>query len=99
MPAELRFTVLAEQDVYEAYAWYEDRRAGLGDDFLDRVEACVRAIQRTPELHSRVHQDYRRALVRRFPYAVFFELSGATVTVHAVLHTARNPAKWRQRLP
>ena len=43
-------------------------------------------------------EDYRRALVRRFPYAVFYGYDGDAVTVQAVLHTARDPAKWRQRL-
>jgi len=38
-------------------------------------------------------------LIRRFPYAVFYELSEATVTIYAVFHTSRDPSKWRQRLP
>ncbi|MFH1570139.1 MAG: hypothetical protein ABIL09_19255 [Gemmatimonadota bacterium] len=45
------------------------------------------------------HERYRRALVRRFPYAVFYECTANAVTILAVLHTARDPAKWRQRLP
>ena len=46
-----------------------------------------------------VHEGYRRALIRRFPYAVFYEQSEATVTIYAVFHTSRDPDKWRQRLP
>lgn len=42
---------------------------------------------------------YRRVLVRRFPYAIFYEISGDAVTVFAVFHTARDPGKWRSRLP
>ena len=99
MPAELRLTPPAEQDVAEAYAWYEDKRTGLGEDFLQRLEACLIAVQRAPELLPVAHEDYRRALVRRFPYAVFYGYDGDAVTIHAVLHTARDPAKWRQRLP
>ena len=99
MPAELWLTPLAEQDVAEAYAWYEDQRAGLGEDFLQRLEACLAAVQRSPELLPVALEDYRRALVRRFPYAVFYEYGPGAVTVHAVLHTARDPDKWRRRLP
>jgi plasmid stabilization system protein ParE len=45
-----------------------------------------------------VHEAYRRGLVRRFPYAVFYEFIENSVTVYAVIHAARDPEKWRQRL-
>ncbi len=67
MAAELTLAPEAEQDVAEAYAWYESRRAGLGEEFLSCVDACIEAIRRTPELYSVVHVNYRRGLVRRFP--------------------------------
>jgi plasmid stabilization system protein ParE len=51
-----------------------------------------------PEMHPKVHEDYRRGLVRRFPYAIFYEYAGDAVTVYCIFHTARDPEKWRQRL-
>jgi hypothetical protein len=41
---------------------------------------------------------YRRGLVRRFPYAVFYEYTNDAMTVYCVFHTSRDPEKWRQRL-
>lgn len=70
MLAEPRFTQPAQQDVAQACAWYEDQRTGLGEDSLQRLEACLVAVQRSPELLPVLHEDYRRALMRRFPYAV-----------------------------
>lgn len=99
MPAELIFHPEVETDIAEAYAWYEARRAGLGEEFLGCVEACIESIRRTPHLHASVHEGCRRALVRRFPYAVFYEHSEATTTVYAVFHISRDPDKWRSRLP
>ena len=99
MAAKLVFTSEAEQDITEAYRWYEDRRAGLGEDFLSCVEACLGVIGRSPEMYAVVHENYRRGLVRRFPYAVFFEYGEGTVIVYGVFHTARDSDKWRQRLP
>lgn len=101
MAAELILAPEAEQDLAEAYTWYEGRRAGLGEDFLGRVDACIQAILRSPEAHAAVHEGYRRALVRRFPYAVLDEYANATVTVtvYGILHTSRDPGKWRERLP
>ena len=98
MAVELILAAEAEQDVDEA-SWYEGRRSGLGEDFLSRVDACLQAICRTPKMHRMAHKQYRRGLVRQFPYAIFYEYSQSTVTVYAVMHTARDPEKWRERLP
>jgi plasmid stabilization system protein ParE len=63
----------AEQDAADAYGWYEERQPGLGEEFLRCVEACIQSIRRNPKTYSVVHESYRRALLRRFPYAVFYE--------------------------
>lgn len=99
MAADLAIAPAAEQDIAEAYAWYESQRVGLGEDFLDSVDACIVAICRNPQMRPVVHEQYRRSLVRRFPYAIFYEQAGSVVTVYAVFHTSRDPGKWRQRLP
>ena len=99
MAAKLVFAPEAQQDIDEAYAWYEDRQGGLGEVFLRRVDACIQAILRRPELYPTVHEDYRRALVRRFPYGVFYESTDDAVIVYCVFHTSCDPEKWRRRLP
>lgn len=98
MAAELIVAPEAERDVAEAHAWYERRRIGLGEEYLSCVDACIEAIRRTPEMYGTVHENYRRGLVRRFPYAIFYEYIEGRVTVYGVFHTSRDPDKWRQRL-
>jgi plasmid stabilization system protein ParE len=44
-------------------------------------------------MHGRIHENYRRGLVRRFPYAVFYEYVDETVIVYCVFHTSRDPPK------
>ncbi|MBU4270877.1 MAG: type II toxin-antitoxin system RelE/ParE family toxin [Planctomycetes bacterium] len=99
MAARLVVAPEAARDIDEAYDWYECRRAGLGEDFLGSVDVCIQAICREPEMHAKVHEDYRRGLVRRFPYAAFYEYARDTVTIYCIFHTARDPRKWRERLP
>jgi len=89
MAAELIIAPEAQQDVDEAYCWYEDRRPGLGEEFLGCVDACIQA---------KVHEEYRRALLRRFPYAIFYEYAGGKVIVYGTFHTSRDPKKWHSRL-
>ena len=70
MAAELIFAPEAELDLAEAYNWYEKRRAGLGEEFLSSDD-CLEGIRRQPEMYALVHEMYRRALIRRFPFAIF----------------------------
>ena len=51
----------------------------------------------TAMANATVHENYCRALVRRFPYAVFYEYTGDTITVYCVFHTSRDPAIWQGR--
>jgi plasmid stabilization system protein ParE len=98
MPANLIFAPEVEWDLTDAYAWYETQRAGLGEDFLQRVDACIEGILRNPTMYATIHDTYRRALVRRFPYNVFYELTEDTLTIYGVFHTSQDPDKWRRRL-
>lgn len=98
MAADFSLTPEAGQDIDEAYAWYENQRAGLGEEFLGCVDVCIGRICKNPEWYPVAYRHYRRALVRRFPYAAFFDSSEERLVVMAILHTARDPHKWRQRL-
>lgn len=98
MTVKLIIAPEVEQDINEAYTWYEERRIGLGEEFLSCVDACVQAICRMPEMYGVVYENYRRALVRRFPYSIFYEYASSIVTIYCVFHNSRNPQKWRERL-
>ena len=71
----------------------EGRRVGLGEEFVSSVEACLEGIRRWPTIYAVIYRDYHRSLVRRSPYAVFYEYSGATVTIYAAFDTSREPGK------
>jgi hypothetical protein len=59
----------------------------------------MESIRRQPDMLHLIHEGYRRGVIRRFPYAVFYEHAETAVTVYSVFHTSRDPGKWRQRLP
>jgi plasmid stabilization system protein ParE len=96
---EVRFAPAVATDVEAGYRWYEDRRLGLGVQFLDSVLACLELIRRSPEFSERILGEYRRRLVRRFPYVVFYRYEDHSITIYGVIHTASDPAKWQARLP
>ncbi len=88
----------AEDDVAQAYKWYESQELGLGEEFLRCVDACIQFIRRNQEMYPVVHQNYRRAMIRRFPYVLFYENSETSITIYAVFHCSQDPQKWRNRL-
>jgi len=96
MPAELVIAPGAELDIAEAYAWYEGRRAGPGEEFLSSVDACLERIKRRPETYPVVHESYRRSLTRRFPYAMFYETSEAKLSFFPLFRDAQRfvPGFW-----
>ena len=87
----------AEIDIEEAATWYEGQRQGLGHEFLDEVLSLCQTIAEKPAMYPVVHRNTRRALIRRFPFGVYFRIEDEQIIVVAVMHGSRHPRKWRQR--
>ena len=62
------------------FAWYEAQCEGLGLEFLAAIEATLAIIQHSLDLFPQVYSDLRRALVRKFLYAVFYLGSSGSLT-------------------
>ena len=87
----------AEDEVRDAHDWYEQRRVGLGAEFIACIDSASEWIVRSPEEHPVVHRDVRRFLVRRFPYGVFYLIESDAIVVLAVFHGRRDPTHWQRR--
>jgi toxin ParE1/3/4 len=101
----VKFRVIPEAnaEAASAAAWYEDQRAGLGDDFLGEVQAAYERIQANPNLIPRMERYrgphlFRRCLLSRFPYHAVFACSDEELVVIAIAHNRRKPFYWLNRL-
>jgi hypothetical protein len=74
----------AEAELEEAFVWYEQQVIGLGSQFLLAVDAAINSIQRNPLRYPVIYKDIRRALMRRFPYQVFFVINERKIVIIAV---------------
>jgi plasmid stabilization system protein ParE len=83
----------AELDVAEAQLWYEAQRTGLGAEFYSEVSRVIDLLAETPFIYQIVHRDVRRAIVRRFPYLIWYRVLGEVVTVLACAHGKQDPSK------
>ena len=87
----------AELDATEAANWYNDKREGLGNEFLLALDAKINAIRRNPSHFQVVYKNIQRALTERFPYGIFYVVEDETIYVIAIQHTSRNPKIWKKR--
>ena len=85
----MRTAAQVDAEVAQARDWYEQQLAGLGDAFLDQVEAVFVRIELNPLAYRELQSGLRRALMRRFPYAVYFACEPDGIVILALLHVAR----------
>jgi toxin ParE1/3/4 len=84
--------------VDEALAWYERDRPMLALEFLGELRATFDRITAGPLGYQIVRLGVREAVMRRFPYTVFYTIEADVVLVMAVVHTSRNPVTWQRRV-
>lgn len=88
----------AEADLDGAFGWYEEQVSGLGQAFLATFEEHLARIDKNPRQYQELYRGVRRAVMRRFPYAIFYLIERADVVVLAVEHQARDPEHWKRRI-
>ena len=81
----------------EAFDFYDGRKASLGTDFIARVQEVFDRIAMNPQQYPVALTDIRKAVVKRFPYCVYYRAGPTRVEIIAIFHTARDPAIWRGR--
>jgi plasmid stabilization system protein ParE len=82
----------------DAQDWYENESPGLGRRFRAAVEVVIERMSDNPRQFPVIYKSVRRALLRRFPYALMFVVEvDETLTVLACFHGSRDPARWQKR--
>ncbi|TAK37066.1 MAG: type II toxin-antitoxin system RelE/ParE family toxin [Chloroflexota bacterium] len=92
------FLALAQQELDDAVAWYDEQSRGLGIEFLDQLDRAVRRIVSFPTSCPEIEPGLRRCLLSRFPYGLIYGLDRDTIVVVAVAHLHREPRYWLDRL-
>lgn len=87
----------AAADLQRAFDWYESQQPGLGAEFREAVREKLRDIATNPMQYQVVHRDTRRALLRRFPYGLYYRIFPSVIVVVACMHGRRNPRRWKTR--
>ena len=87
----------ATQDAEDARDFYEEKRVGLGQKFLDRMNARVAQIGFMPELFGVAWKNVRAVRIKKFPYVIYYRVFTDRVEVLAVMHGSREQSAWQSR--
>ena len=98
MTYDLRFQPEVEADVKSGRTWYEGKSQGLGDEFLRVFYSACQELIRNPRMYPQVHRHFRRCLLRRFPYAIYFTIEKGIVVIFGLFHCARDPRRLHEAL-
>lgn len=91
MTYKLIFRPEVEEDAIAGYAWYQKKAAGLGEEFLTQFFKYTSDIPRKPLVYRKTYGEFRRCLLKKFPYAIYFQIEGDKVIVFGLFHCARDP--------
>jgi plasmid stabilization system protein ParE len=88
----------AELDIQDAFAWYETQSSRLGSEFVRAIDVSLSGIGRNPFAYPVIRKPIRRALIRRFPFGIFYVVDQDAIAIIACLHGKRDPtqrlSKW-----
>ncbi|MCC7178463.1 MAG: type II toxin-antitoxin system RelE/ParE family toxin [Acidobacteria bacterium] len=96
MALNVVFRPEASAEVLETKSWYDGRADGLGGRFIDDLEAVLARVVERPTSFPTVRDQTRRAVLKRFPYAVYFRQTEGEIVVLAV-HGRQDPMRWQSR--
>ncbi len=84
---QILYRLEAEADVAAARRWYENQKPGLGSTFQLALRRAEELLKRHPAAFPIAHLDYRRLVLRQFPYTVYYRAMDADrLEIVAVLH-------------
>jgi plasmid stabilization system protein ParE len=91
------FIQAAREELIDAQDWYEGEAAGLGRRFRQAIDGLIERMIENPRQFPIVLKNVRRALLRRFPYSLFFVAEDEALIVIACFHASRDPSHWQKR--
>lgn len=87
----------AQQDILDAYIYYEDQQIDLGERFLKYVYETLNRVAENPQYYSFLEADiestFRRIQVPHFPFIVIYEINEDSIVVYEVHNHHKKPRK------
>jgi len=63
-----------------------------------RIDETLQRIREAPGAYPLIYRQLRRAVLRQFPFAIFYEVTADEILVFAIYYSRRDPDKLRKRV-
>ena len=97
MQYKVSFRPEIPSELASAANWYDDQRAGLGEEFLCEYHLALDALLESPHLHAPDEMGIRFRRLKRFPYRICYRVIENEILVAAVFHAQRDPKRLLDR--
>lgn len=87
----------AEEELWNAVTYYEEQQPGLGLEFETEVRSAFKKIIQNPTLWPIKSGNYRKYILSRFPYTIWYEVMPEIIRITAIAHQKRKPGFWKGR--
>jgi plasmid stabilization system protein ParE len=93
MKLKLEIKEEADEEIIDAYLYYETQQNGLGERFLMQLGKFFDEICENPKHFATKKKNFREAYIRKFPYIIIYEIENEKIVVFSVFNTSQNPKK------
>ncbi len=91
---KIQILTSAYADLQAGHRFYERQGEGLGGYFLDSLFSDIDSLMLYAGIHRKFF-GFHRALSKRFPHAIYYQIENEMVVVYRVLDCRQNPARIR----
>ena len=97
MENKITLRPFAKLELGKALIWYEHQQLGLAKKFWKEYSSCIELIIFNPHLFPIHYKNYRKIVMKNFPYSIIYFHDKSEIVVLAVFHQKRNPKTWKRR--
>jgi toxin ParE1/3/4 len=87
----------AENDIRQAFLWYEDQKENLGTIFQEHINKAIDSIHNNPLKVQIRYSNTRVYFLNKFPFGIHFQVNETQILIVAAFHTSQNPKLWSTR--
>lgn len=98
MTLPIYFAPAATEDVRVACRWLDDVQPALGDELISELHRIAQLISQHPDMYERVGRGCRRAVLRRYDYAIVYRVRNSQIEILGMLHCRLDPSIVAARL-
>lgn len=95
---KLEFHPEAESELIEAAVYYERQVPGLGERFETEIRRAVDLLLDQPAMGIPADQNLRKFILTRFPFTLYYSVTGDVLRIEVVAHQYRRPGYWKLRV-